>query len=212
EAMNPVILDVPQIQDTPDTTGYVVGAVISDEGSIIGANLNYSVNGSDFITLPMTRSAKFRYESAIPGQQQETEISYYVEAIDNDGNVTTVPLEGGTSPYTFKVDIIIGTEPIALLPQKFSLLQNYPNPFNPVTEIGYELPEPAYVRLTIYNLLGQELSTIVDNQQDAGFHTATWFGRNNNGMSLASGVYIYKLTARTPTKSFEQVRKMVLLR
>ncbi|MCH8305406.1 MAG: T9SS type A sorting domain-containing protein, partial [Candidatus Marinimicrobia bacterium] len=86
------------------------------------------------------------------------------------------------------------------------------NPFNPQTEIRYELPEAANVRLTVYNLLGQELSTIVDNQQEAGFHRATWFGRNNNGQSLASGVYIYKLTANSPTRSFVQVRKMVLLR
>ena len=212
EPMNPVILDVPQLQDTEDTTQYHVWALISDEGSIIGAKLNYSVDGADFISVPMTRSDLFLYESVIPGQQHGGQIDYYVEAIDNDGNVSTVPSDAPSTTYTFKVDIIIDTKPTALLPNKYAMLQNYPNPFNPQTEIRYELPEAAYVRLTVYNLLGQELSTIVDNQHDAGFHSVTWLGRNNNGMSLASGVYIYKLTAKTSTRSFEQVKKMVLLR
>jgi len=212
EPMNPVILDVPQLQDTRDTTDYAVWAIISDEGSIREANLNFSVDGADFISVPMTKSALFRYESSIPGQQQGAQINYYVEAIDNDSNVSTIPSGAPLTSYTFIVDIITDTKPTALLPNKYALLQNYPNPFNPQTEIRYELPEAAYVRLTVYNLLGQELSTIVDNQQEAGFHRATWFGRNNNGMNLASGVYIYKLTAETPTHSFEQVRKMVLLR
>ncbi|MCH8299259.1 MAG: T9SS type A sorting domain-containing protein [Candidatus Marinimicrobia bacterium] len=212
EPMNPIILDVPQLQDTEDTTDYAVWAVISDEGSIVGANLHYSVNGGGFISISMTKPAEFRYESAIPGQPTGAIVSYYVEAIDNDSNVTTVPVGAPTFSYSFRVDFIIGTEPETQLPKEFSLLQNYPNPFNPQTEIRYELPEAANVRLTVYNLLGQELSTIVDNQQEAGFHRATWFGRNNNGQSLASGVYIYKLTANSPTRSFKQVRKMVLLR
>ena len=212
EPMNPVILDVPQLQDTPDTTQYHVWALISDEGSIRGAKLNYSVNGADFISLPMTKSDKFRYESVIPGQQQGAQINYYVEAIDNDDYVSRIPSDAPSKSYTFKVDIIIDTKTTALLPKKYALLQNYPNPFNPQTEIRYELPEVAYVRLTVYNLLGQELSTIVDNRQEAGFHSVTWLGRNYNGISLASGVYIYKLTAISPARSFEQVKKMVLLR
>lgn len=212
EEIDPIILNVPVLEDTQDTTDYPISAIVSDDKNIDSVFLRYSTNGQDFRGIQMDKIDDFQYESAIPGQPAGTNVSYYVEAIDNDSNVSTIPLEAPWMSYTFKVDFIIGTEPETQLPKEFALLQNYPNPFNPQTEIRYELPEAADVRLTVYNLLGQELSTIVDNQQEAGFHRATWFGRNNNGVSLSSGVYIYKLTARTPTRSFEQVRKMVLLR
>ncbi|TFB13825.1 T9SS type A sorting domain-containing protein [Candidatus Marinimicrobia bacterium MT.SAG.4] len=212
EKINPLILNVPILEDTKDTTDYAVGAIVSDDGGVALVNLYYSLNDGEYAAIEMNKIDDFRYESAIPGQLTGTIVNYYVEALDNDSNVTTVPVDAPWFSYSFKVDFIIGTEPETQLPKEFSLLQNYPNPFNPQTEIRYELPEAALVRLTVYNLLGQELSTIVDNQQEAGFHTASWFGRNNNGQSLASGVYIYKLTANSPTRSFEQVRKMVLLR
>ena len=88
----------------------------------------------------------------------------------------------------------VGAEPPAevlrgsVLPQGFSLGQNYPNPFNPSTIIPYQLSVSAYVRLEVFNLLGQRIATLVDGQRSAGAHTAMW---NATG---AAGVYIYRLT------------------
>ncbi len=89
------------------------------------------------------------------------------------------------------------------LPQSFSLYQNYPNPFNPTTVIKYSLPVASKVKLEIYNLVGQKIATLVDKKQSAGSHTVDF-----NAANLASGVYLYKITAG----SFSAVRKMVLLK
>jgi hypothetical protein len=75
------------------------------------------------------------------------------------------------------------------LPEKFQLLQNYPNPFNPSTNIKFTLPEQSIVRLTIFNMLGQEVATLVNETKKAGVHTVNW-----NASSVASGVYIYSLS------------------
>jgi len=89
------------------------------------------------------------------------------------------------------------------LPKEFALSQNYPNPFNPTTLIKYELPLDCQVKLDIYNVVGQRVTTLVDGHQKAGYKTATW-----NAQDLASGVYFYKLTAG----DFTSIRKMVLLK
>lgn len=89
------------------------------------------------------------------------------------------------------------------LPTRFVLEQNYPNPFNPFTTIRYGLPQKSSVRLTVYNLLGQEVATLVNEEKNAGYHEVTF-----DGSGLASGVYIYRLTAG----SFVQSRKLLLLR
>lgn len=94
-------------------------------------------------------------------------------------------------------------------PTAFALRQNYPNPFNPTTTIRFELPEPAQVTLRIYNILGQEVVTLLDEAtKAAGFHTISWDGRNTRNASTAGGVYFYRLEAG----GFTDVKKMLLLK
>ncbi|MFA3783783.1 FlgD immunoglobulin-like domain containing protein [Melioribacteraceae bacterium 4301-Me] len=81
------------------------------------------------------------------------------------------------------------------VPTSFSMSQNYPNPFNPTTTIKYAIPEKAQVKLTIYNMLGQQIKTLVNTEQDAGFYKVTWDGTNDFGSRVASGIYIYRIEA-----------------
>jgi flagellar hook assembly protein FlgD len=94
------------------------------------------------------------------------------------------------------------------VPKTYALSQNYPNPFNPTTLISYQLPEPQTVRLEIYNALGEKIRTLVDETQKAGYHTIQWDGLNNSGHSVASGMYLYRISAG----KFTSVKKMLLLR
>lgn len=80
-------------------------------------------------------------------------------------------------------------------PQRFDILQNYPNPFNPVTTIRYQLPEDVHVTLTVYNMLGQRVRTLVDDMQTAGYYSVQWDGTNRSGMTLSSGMYFYRIQA-----------------
>jgi hypothetical protein len=93
--------------------------------------------------------------------------------------------------------------PAGDFPKKFCLLQNYPNPFNPITKINYELPITNYVDLSIHNVLGQKVATLVSEKQKAGYHQVEW-----DAGDFSSGVYYYRLVAG----EFQQVRKMVLLK
>ena len=93
-------------------------------------------------------------------------------------------------------------------PASFKLETNFPNPFNPETLIQYQLPEPAHVTLTVYNLLGQKIRTLIDKKQQAGYHSVHWDGRDEMGSSVASGMYFYVLRAG----DFMDVKKMMLLR
>jgi hypothetical protein len=95
------------------------------------------------------------------------------------------------------------------MPATYELSQNFPNPFNPSTTIRYGLPKEERVILTIYNALGEEVLTLVDDEaQKAGYHVAIWDGRNHAGQIVASGVYIYKLRVG----SFTSIKKMALIR
>ena len=102
-------------------------------------------------------------------------------------------------------DISVGGQ----IPKDFALNQNYPNPFNPSTLISYDLNKSmTNVSLKIYNLLGQEVKTLVDGPQDAGFYRVEWDSTDDSGHQMATGVYFYRLQAGAQT----QTRKMVLLK
>ncbi len=93
------------------------------------------------------------------------------------------------------------------LPERFSLGQNYPNPFNPSTIIPYQLPASSYMRLEVFNLLGQRIATLVDGEQPAGFHSAQWDGTDATGRAAAAGVYLYRLQSG----SMVATQRMVLV-
>jgi hypothetical protein len=95
-----------------------------------------------------------------------------------------------------------------ILPTKYVLYQNYPNPFNPTTEIKFDLPEAVKVELKIYNVLGQEVTTLLNEVRPAGAYRVIWDSKSSNGASVASGVYVYQLKAG----NFTSARKMVLMR
>ncbi|MCH7676225.1 T9SS type A sorting domain-containing protein [candidate division KSB1 bacterium] len=104
--------------------------------------------------------------------------------------------------------LLTGIENKPGIVEKFTLQQNYPNPFNPTTEITYHLPATTQVELTIFNLLGQKIRTIVNEIQAAGSYRLSWNATDENGKQVPSGVYIYLLKSG----EFKQSRKMLLVR
>ena len=155
---------------------------------------------------------------------------YCAQAVDAEGNVVgswgSIPIRGGCEtglrlPIGGPAEIVgpaFGT-PMQVAAKlagdaaiqagvPFALSQNYPNPFNPETQIAYGVPETGHVRITVYNLLGQTVRTIVDGVRPAGSHRARWDGRDDKGRALADGVYLYRIEAG----GFSAVRRMVLLK
>ena len=93
-------------------------------------------------------------------------------------------------------------------PKTYALKQNYPNPFNMQTEIIYQVPDPVFVTLTIYNSMGQNVRTLISQKQDAGVYSIKWDGRNDLGAEMVSGIYLYKLS----TTKFVDTKKLILLK
>jgi len=100
------------------------------------------------------------------------------------------------------------TNILVAAPRTYKLYGNYPNPFNPETTIKFELPVYTKVKLTVYNILGQEVATLINEERAAGFHAIKWDGRNAFGRRVASGIYIYRLEA----KDFVRSKKMLMVK
>ncbi len=121
-----------------------------------------------------------------------TSFSYRLKQIDNDGHykyydAITVSLSSST---------------------KAKLMQNSPNPFNPSTAIKFFIPDNSNVTIKIYDMLGREVTTLINQQSTAGYHIVYWNGRDSYGRDAASGVYLYRLTAG----SFSETKKMLMMR
>lgn len=91
-----------------------------------------------------------------------------------------------------------------LIPEKYNLSQNYPNPFNPITKINFDLPEDAKIKLIVYDIIGREVKTFINNE----FKAAGTYQIEFNGSNLSSGVYFYRLES----EKFVQTKRMVLIK
>jgi len=110
--------------------------------------------------------------------------------------------------------IITGIDPLSALPKEYKLHHNFPNPFNPTTTIKYDLPADSRVTLKIYNILGQEVRTLANEHQAAGYKALQWDGKNQAGEPVSSGIYIYRISAGSlrESREFVQSYKMLLLK
>ena len=114
--------------------------------------------------------------------------NYRLKQIDYNGNYQY---------YTLGSEVTIG------VPKKFEVSQNFPNPFNPVTKINYELPNDSKVSIKVFDMLGREVATLLDEFKTAGYHTVDF-----DGSSLSSGMYFYRIK----TNEFEAIKKMLLIK
>ncbi|MFC1489664.1 T9SS type A sorting domain-containing protein [Candidatus Latescibacterota bacterium] len=131
-----------------------------------------------------------------------------------DAKVTVTSITHETSQNTFtdasgdySIEIPLITRVENDRPQDFKLFQNYPNPFNPNTIIEFELNRAADVKLTIYNILGQSIRELINNEYNTGRFSVLWDGRDNGGMFVSSGLYFYRLQAG----QYAETKKMLLL-
>jgi len=129
-----------------------------------------------------------------------TDIIHATHAYDPVSNDVTRACESGWMYGSNPTDLVLQGGQV---PDEYGLSQNYPNPFNPTSEIKFSLPEAIFVRLEVYNIMGQLVTTLVDRQMEAGAHSVTWDGRE-----AASGIYLYRLRAG----DFTETKKMVLLK
>jgi hypothetical protein len=120
---------------------------------------------------------------------------YRIADVDYDGNKESHSLQ------------LMGISP-ASIPSTYVLHQNYPNPFNPVTTLSYDLPEDALVNITIYDMMGKVVRTLINMEQTVGYRSVQWHGTNNNGSPVSAGIYLYTIQAG----DYRQTKKMVLLK
>ena len=136
------------------------------------------------------------------------EFRAYPEAL-NCQNQPEYCIDGDT--LTFEIPIVVqvvSTEPEHFIPEEFSLRQNYPNPFNPVTTLRYDIPENSHVTITIYDMLGRQVKTLINQTQDAGYRSIIWDATNDYGKPVSAGLYLYQIQAG----EYMQTKKMVLLK
>ena len=194
--------------------------------SVIAGQLAFQTSSNETVlTLPEEKSGEVILLSHFEPVLNESLIDFAY--LKGEGNRSFVlPLQHGRESSTINMSYVfynsernvfgegIKSIDIIPLPAEFVLDQNYPNPFNPRTRIEYGLPVNSDVNLTVYDLLGQEVQTLISRDyQQAGYHNSIWDGRNKQGQIVSAGVYIYRLVARGDDgKHFALTKKMILLK
>jgi methionine-rich copper-binding protein CopC len=132
--------------------------------------------------------------------------SHELMFIYQDENKNLIDVTPEMGPISIAFSEITGDN--AIVPDEFGLHQNAPNPFNPTTMILYDLPKATNVRMEVYNLLGQNVKTLVNSFQEAGTQSVIWDGTDNDGYQVASGMYFYRIEA----DDFQATKKMMMLK
>lgn len=170
------------------------------------SSLNYELQVSEDAVFTNPTTVSNLSSSSYQANNLELNKTYYwrVRSKDTGGNFSNY-----SKAEKFVVGSLTGVENTGgKIPTEFSIDQNYPNPFNPTTIIRYGIPQNADVTLSIYNMLGQKIKTLVSEQKNAGTYSVQWNGDNEFGQKVSSGAYIYRISAG----SFVKAMKLILMK
>ncbi|MBX7150528.1 T9SS type A sorting domain-containing protein [bacterium] len=186
-----------------DNAYWLIQRVVLDEATDDSASIAQAIEAADFTTI-----------TTIKGQGSKTSATDYVydDAGAEPGKIYAYRLADVS--YNGVITYHEAKAAAMELPKHFELSQNYPNPFNPTTTIKFQLPVRSKVQIKIYNILGQEVSTLADLEMSAGFHAVQWNGLNHASAKAASGMYIYRLQAVSleGKERFNKTKKMMLIK
>ena len=185
-----------------------VGQIAND--SFIVFNRGISSVNIDSITINGTNPANFSVDttsfSLDPGDSISVSVFFAPDALDNFSATINIYSIGGNGTINLNGTGIISTdieENVELFPDEFQLYQNYPNPFNPSTTIKYQIQDISFVTLKVYDVLGNEVAILINEEKLAGSYEVSFSATN-----LSSGIYFYKLQAG----SFVETKKMILMK
>ena len=188
---------------TTSMPNYEVKAYISTKSGVSNAKCFWTTDTTaGFTPITMTATAD-TFRAYIPQQTVNTKIYYYIQATSVSGRSISKPITAPSGNYRFTVQepAIVGNE--STIPLKYELCQNYPNPFNPSTNIKFAVSKSGFVSLKIYNVLGKEVSSLINEFKPAGEYSVEF-----NASGLTSGIYFYKIISG----DFTDVKKMVLMK
>ena len=212
------------------TDGYAVTVHLGNDGRAVkGASVEIAYDPSVLKVAGVTRGDLFggdgqafyghrmleksvRIDAAVLGKDVEVEYSGDLATIH-----FTVLKQGDPGLKIENADVrnasnavmaVEAAQKVAELPTTYDLAQNYPNPFNPATTVKYQVPAPVAVEVTVYNVLGEKVVTLVNEVQAAGYYTIQWNGRDSRNQTAPSGLYFYTMRAG----DFTAVKKMMLMK
>jgi hypothetical protein len=226
------VLDLPARENPDLTFSFLDQKYLDSEGKVtlrISWEDHYSADRIGFFVVSDEQPAIEKYSLISAIHSAKGEVSTLLSSTDQS-YVTLTPnenielvfsreeenvneIEGLSRDFVLKSQgfyVKLGEESseASVIPKEFTLFPNYPNPFNPQTVIQYALPHDCEVQITIYNILGQKVRTLVNENQKAGYQRVEWNSKNDKGEEVASGIYFFRIKAG----EFSDVRKMVLLK
>ncbi len=204
-------------------SAYVTGETASTDFPTLNEYQTYQGGGDVFVTKLSSSGNILIYSTYIGGSANERAFSIAVDGSESayvTGHIQSTDFptlneyqtdQGGDDAFVAKFEAFsVGVEEYDLdnLPSNFNIYQNYPNPFNPSTTIEFNLPTKSNVSINIYNLLGQEVQQLVNQEYSAGNYKVTWDGKTSTGVQTSSGIYLYRIE----TDDFVETKKMLLLK
>ena len=183
------------VEDHVKVLAYSVNRARTEGNGIEGNLLHLTYTLADGVSLPDNISFYFTVVN-IPGTSLNPELLNVVCSYPSQD-----------SPATVNTTVASADEG-SILPSEYALFQNYPNPFNPSTQIAFDVPTSEFVMLRVYNLLGQDVQTLINKSMTPGRYTVEWNGSDMLNNDVASGVYFYELRG----ESFISRKKMLLIR
>lgn len=202
----PVFFSHPKVLNTLNTTSpYEVKSYIKIKSGVSSAKVYWRTDTTQsYNEITMTQNLD-TFRAEIPAQQLGSKVYYYISATSNSNRTVTKPLTAPQGYYKFVIDNPTSVNENTVTPLSFELSQNFPNPFNPNTKISYSLQFTGEreVNLSVYDVLGNEVATLVNGKQSSGSYSVEF-----NGSNFSSGIYFYRLSAG----EFNDTKRMVLIK